>query len=60
MPRFKVLEVDTAAELEVKLNSEENTNYRQLYVIHAPISSFPLKLIAVLVVMGCDEHDKIP
>ena len=52
MPRFKVLEVDTAAELEVKLNSEENTNYRLLYVIHAPISGFPLKLFAVLVVMG--------
>ncbi len=52
MPRFKVLEVDTAAELEVKLNSEENSNYRLLHVIHAPISGFPLKLVAVLVVMG--------
>ena len=27
MPRYKVLEVDTAAELEVKLNSQENSNY---------------------------------
>jgi hypothetical protein len=52
MPRFKVLEVDTAAELEVKLNSQENSNYRLLQVVHAPISSFPLKLIAVLVLMG--------
>jgi len=44
--------IDTAAELEVKLNSQENSNYRLLHVVHAPISGFPLKLIAILVLMG--------
>ena len=52
MPRYKVLEVDTAAELEVKLNSQENSNYRLLQVVHAPISGFPLKLIAILLQEG--------